>query len=89
MSGIRRGVIPEFDDERGLGLVEESAPAGAGDGELPVRYRFHVTAIAGATRTIAVGTKVVFLVAPQQLGEYEATDITPVPADLPAVPADA
>jgi cold shock CspA family protein len=70
---IRRGVVVAFEDQRGLGVVEESAP-------VPARYRFHVTAIAGGKRTIEVGAAVAFLVVAGQLGEYEAAEITPVQA---------
>jgi hypothetical protein len=80
VSRIRRGVIVDLDAERGLGLVEVSAPAGPGEGAARARYRFHVTSIAGGSRTIPVGTNVVFMVVPQQLGEWEATEITPVTA---------
>jgi hypothetical protein len=112
MSRIRRGVVVEFEDERGLGVVEELVPeperegsavkgarasneAGEGDGEgegegdgaVSARYRFHATAIAGGTRMITAGTKVVFLVVPRQLGECEATEITPVLPDRELGPA--
>jgi hypothetical protein len=102
MSRIRRGVVVEFEDERGLGAVEELAPepkregsavkgagaskeagegAGEGEGAGSARYRFHATAIAGGTRMITAGTKVVFLVVPRQLGECEAAEITPLLPD--------
>jgi hypothetical protein len=75
-------VVVELGAERGLGVVEEDAP-GAGESRRSVRYRFHVTAIAGGTRTIPVGTQVVFIVVPAQLGDFEAREVTPVTASTP------
>lgn len=67
MTAIRRGLVSFFDDERGLGRVADE------DGsELP----FHCTAIADGTRTIAVGTPVVFELKPGRLGVIEATAVT-------------
>jgi cold shock CspA family protein len=60
-----RGEVIEFDDPRGLGVVR------AEGGET---YRFHCTAIADGSRTIAVGTAVEFELTPR-LGEYEACSL--------------
>jgi cold shock CspA family protein len=57
------GVVEEFDEPRGLGWVT---------GEDGARYRFHCTAVADGTRTIARGTRVVFSLAPGHGGRYEA-----------------
>jgi cold shock CspA family protein len=61
------GRVVEFDDVRGLGVIETSG------GE---RYGFHCTAIADGTRTIAVGTPVRFDVVAGHLGLWEAASIT-------------
>jgi cold shock CspA family protein len=62
----RTGVVTEFDDDRGLGSVLGD------DGQ---HYRFHCAAVVDGTRTIAVGTRVVFAVAPGHGGRYEARSI--------------
>ena len=62
-----RGTVAEFDDARGLGTVEVGGTT----------YPFHCTAIAGGSRTIEVGTAVIFEVAAGHLGRWEATAITP------------
>jgi cold shock CspA family protein len=64
------GVVIEFDDRRGLGVVL------ADDGR---RLGFHCTAIADGTRTVAVGARVVFWVAPAHLGRYEARNVSVLP----------
>ena len=63
------GLVAEFDEEKGFGTVE------ADDG---ASYFFHCTAIADGSRTIAVGTKVMFEVVAGHLGRWEAARITPV-----------
>jgi cold shock CspA family protein len=65
----RIGVVTEFDDQRGLGVVS------AEDGS---SYRFHCTALSDGTRTVDVGTRVVFVVAAGHGGRDEALAITPV-----------
>jgi cold shock CspA family protein len=67
-AGDRRldGVIAEFDEHAGLGVV--STPAGD-------RYGFHCTQIAGGGRTIAVGAAVTFAVIPGRGGKWEAGDV--------------
>ena len=62
------GTVSEFDDAAGLGTVT------ADDG---TSYRFHCTAIADGTRTIAVDTKVEFELRPARHGAYEAEAVTP------------
>jgi cold shock CspA family protein len=63
----RRGVVEEFDAERGLGIVV------ADDGS---RHRFHCIEIVDGTRSIEPGSAVGFeLMA--KLGRYEAARIAP------------
>ncbi len=57
------GRVVEFDEHKGYGYVE------ADDGR---RLFFHCTAVADGTRTIAVGTPVVFEVVGGNLGQWEA-----------------
>ena len=66
-----RGTVTAFDEHRGIG--ELAADDGA-------RTRFHCTAIADGTRTIAVGTAVEFVVVPGHLGQWEAAAIEPATA---------
>jgi cold shock CspA family protein len=63
----RIGVVGEFDEPRGLGLVHGD------DGRV---YPFHCTALADGTRRVEVGTRVVFAVAPGHRGRYEARAVT-------------
>jgi cold shock CspA family protein len=65
-SGVA-GRVVEFDDPRGLGVIETE------DGE---RFGFHCTAIADGTRTLAVDTAVRFDVVAGHLGRWEAVGIT-------------
>lgn len=60
------GTVVGFDEARGLGTIE------AGE----QRYPFHCTVLLDGTRTVAVGTKVTFEVAPGHLGTWEATRIS-------------
>jgi len=64
------GTVTEFDDAAGLGTIT------ADDG---TAYRFHCTAIADGSRTIAVATKVEFAPRPARHGTYEAGEISPRP----------
>jgi cold shock CspA family protein len=66
----RSGKVVAFDDHRGWGEVEDE------DGG---RHPFHCTRIAGGTRSITVGTPVVFTIAPGLPGQWEAVDIRPRP----------
>lgn len=63
------GVVAEFDDRRGLGWVQGD------DGR---RYRFHCTAVADGSRSVAVGARVAFAVVPGHAGRYEARALTPL-----------
>jgi cold shock CspA family protein len=63
---LKRGVVSEFDEPRGLGSVL------AEDG---TSYEFHCTAIADGTRRIDVGSRVVFVCAPGHLGRLEARQL--------------
>jgi len=64
-----RGVVTEFDDARGLGVVRRD------DG---CDYPFHCTAVADGSRSIAVGTGVSFAVVAGRMGRWEAASIVPV-----------
>lgn len=59
----RRGVVSEFDDDRGLGTVTDE------DG---MALPFHCTAILDGSRFIEVGTEVLYDAAPGHLGRVEA-----------------
>jgi cold shock protein len=63
-----RGVVTEFDEARGLGVVVTD------DGEA---LGFHCLAIADGSRTIAVGTRVDASRRAGRLGRDEADSVTP------------
>jgi len=65
----RDGVVAEFDERRGIGLVVGS------DG---VRHGFHCTAILDGSRAIGVGTTVRYCLRIGPLGREEATTVSPV-----------
>jgi cold shock CspA family protein len=62
------GRVVEFDDHRGLGVVE---------GDDGSRYPFHCTAIVDGTRTIPSGAQVEFDVVAGPIGRYEAASVRP------------
>jgi cold shock CspA family protein len=62
-------MVEAFDEERGLGTVADDAGR---------TYPFHCTAIADGSRSIAVGTRVVFLIVPGHLGRLEGRALRPV-----------
>jgi cold shock CspA family protein len=64
------GTVVAFDDHRGWGEVED------GEGR---RHPFHCTRIADGSRTIAVGTPVLFTLAPGLPGRWEAVGVRPTP----------
>lgn len=66
---IGLGTVTAFDVGRGLGTVTDDA-----GGEWP----FHCTAIADGSRTVEVGTAVVFRPVPGHLGRMEAADVQPL-----------
>jgi len=69
------GVVAEYDDARGLGvIIAEGSSRGAAGAQVHV----HCTAIADGSRTIEVGTAVRFVLAPGLLGRHEARDVVPV-----------
>ncbi len=68
------GEVIEFDDDRGLGVVEY------GPGE---RIPFHCTAISDGSRSVAVGTVVAFVVSAGRLGQLEARTVRPLPGVVP------
>jgi cold shock protein len=81
-TAIRTGLVADFDDPRGLGTVVDA------DGG---RFGFHCTAIVDGTRTIAVGTEVMFTTVAGHRGRMEATGIVamkPALAVLAGVPLD-
>lgn len=59
------GVVTEFDEPRGLGIVE--ADGGS--------YPFHCTALLDGSRTVEEGAPVRFDVRPAGMGRWEATHI--------------
>lgn len=63
------GTVIEFDEPRGLGLIEGD------DGE---RYPFHCTRIADGTRTVPEGARVEFVVMAGTGGRWEADAIASV-----------
>ena len=67
-SSTRRGVVSEFDEPEGLGVLRE--PDGT-------EHPFHCTAIADGSRDIAVGTAVTFRLMAGRHGRMEATDLCP------------
>ena len=60
-----QGTVIEFDDARGLGVLDADGTT----------YAFHCTALVDGTRTIEVGTAVSFGLRPAGLGKWEATGI--------------
>jgi len=81
-SAIRTGMVADFDDPRGLGTLVDA------DGR---RFGFHCTAIVDGTRTIEVGTEVMFITAAGHRGLMEAAGIVamkPALAALAGVPLD-
>lgn len=62
------GVVVEFDEHVGLGVVESTDEPGR-------RYPFHCTQIADGSRTIDVGASVTFDVIAGHRGEWEATSV--------------
>lgn len=66
-AGVSTGTVVAFDATVGLGEIE------ADDGR---RHPFHCIVIADGTRTIAIGTAVVFDLIPK-LGRWEAAQVRP------------
>src|SRR5580704_17175266 len=64
------GEVAEFDDDRGLGVVEH------GPGR---RLPFHCTAITDGSRHIEAGTVVAFVVTAGRIGRLEARSVHPLP----------
>jgi cold shock CspA family protein len=63
------GRVGEFDDARGLGVVEYGESR---------RFPFHCTAITDGSRQIAVGTLVAIEVSTGRLGHLEAVSVRPL-----------
>jgi len=63
LADLHRGVVTEFDEARGLGVVTD---------DLGGRFVFHCTQIADGSRYIEEGTRTSFVVAPGHLGRLEA-----------------
>jgi cold shock CspA family protein len=68
---VRWGVVSEFDDPRGLGVVREKHGR---------TFRFHCTAISDGSRSVEVGEPVSFVVRPGHLGLLEAREVTKYPS---------
>lgn len=66
-SVVRRGVVAEFDEPRGLGVIADA------DG---TDYPFHCTELLDGSRRVGVGTDVLFVVAAGHLGRLEARRVT-------------
>ncbi|MCZ7536325.1 MAG: cold-shock protein [Acidimicrobiia bacterium] len=64
----RVGVVAEFDERRGLGLVV---------GDDGARHGFHCTAIVDGSRSIAIGVPVRYGLRIGPLGIEEATAVSP------------
>ena len=64
--GVRTGVVDEFDEPRGLGVIR------CDDG---AAVPFHCTAVADGSRRIEPGRRVQFRVVPGLLGRWEAAEI--------------
>jgi CspA family cold shock protein len=62
----QRGVVSEFDEQRGWGTVESGGRS----------YPFHCTQITDGTRTIEVATTVTFDIHPGVGGTWEARAVT-------------
>jgi cold shock CspA family protein len=60
------GVVAEFDEPRGLGVIR-----GDDGADVP----FHCTAIADGSRTVETGRRVRFEVVPGLLGRWEASGV--------------
>lgn len=65
-SGPRRGTVVAFDERRGWGAIADGSGWQVG---------FHCTALADGTRSIAVGSEVVFVIRPGHHGRFEAEGI--------------
>ncbi len=61
------GLVSEYDEARGLGVVVDDAGAS---------WSFHCTAIVDGSRTVDVGERVVFEVVAGHLGLMEAAELT-------------
>ena len=68
MTARQLGRVVEFDEHKGYGWVE------ADDGR---RLFLHCTAFADGSRTVPVGARVTFDVAPGHLGRWEARGVSP------------
>ena len=78
----RTGRVTDFDEPRGIGTVVELDAAGSeGDS-----YPFHCTALTDGTRSVAVGTAVVFELAATHRGRVEARAMTTVAGPTGAQP---
>lgn len=60
------GRVVSFDAPRGLGLIE---------GDDGSRYGFHCTQVADGSRSVPVGARVVYAIAPGALGSWEAAGV--------------
>lgn len=77
MATVVTGVVREFDDDAGLGVVV------ADDG---TAYGLHCTAIADGSRTIAAGTAVRFAVVAGRQGCWKVADVEPAASTSAVAP---
>jgi cold shock CspA family protein len=66
--GVGSGVVDGFDDEVGLGVIRADDGCSVG---------FHCTQVAGGSRHVDPGTRVVFSVVAGRGGRWEAAGVTP------------
>ncbi len=64
--GPRRGTVVSFEDERGVGTVEEEDGA---------TFFFHCTALTDGSRQVEVGQPILFVVRPGHGGRLEAREL--------------
>lgn len=76
---IRFGRVRAYDEERGLGELQQSSEPGA-----DATYRFHGTEISDGSRSIEPGTDVAFVLRAAPGGVFEAGSVTPIGRPAPA-----
>ena len=74
MLGYQEGIVEEFDDAVGLGVITRSDPSAA-PGTALQKFAFHCTQIADGSRTTTAGTAVVFAVGAGHRGTWEAYEV--------------
>lgn len=71
VGSVRTGVVTAFDEDAGTGRLRGS------DGR---SVTFHCVEIVDGTRSIEVGTTVLFSLAPLNVGRIEAVRLVPIPS---------